>query len=222
MATIQLIGRTRFGDRKDELHYVPGATSLGPDIEHEALAGGMSWPPGNPLTLGMAPARVTRGFVVAVGDPAPIRLTATPRTLTVAQGHQLNHDLALARHEGSPRRSPSPQTDLPPNVAAVDRDDCQGGDDRDSPPVRRPAVPPGTYTFMLRGTWPLPVQQRIRTRRQSRTSTSSNPRTRSRWSSAPPGQPHGEQQGGRPEQGGALEVDVTAARQNGFAGEVAA
>ena len=46
---VTLVGRGRVGDRKEDLDYVAGATTLGPDIAHEALAGGMVWPPASPL-----------------------------------------------------------------------------------------------------------------------------------------------------------------------------
>ena len=64
--------------------YVPGATPLGPDLWRPALAGGMIWPPAGPQALVIAPARVARGFVLAVREHAPLALAATPARLTVA------------------------------------------------------------------------------------------------------------------------------------------
>ena len=44
IGTVRLIGRARFGDRKDEVGYVAGVNTLGPDVSHEAIGGGIVWP----------------------------------------------------------------------------------------------------------------------------------------------------------------------------------
>ena len=78
----ELIGSGRFGDRKESLEYVAGASSLGPDRHRQAGAGGMTGPP-NPSAGDVAPARLVHGFVIAVrGEPAPLSLKAhSPRRL---------------------------------------------------------------------------------------------------------------------------------------------
>ena len=45
VGTVTLVGHGRFGDRKEALEYVAGASPLGPDLTHTALAGAMTWPP---------------------------------------------------------------------------------------------------------------------------------------------------------------------------------
>ena len=45
VGTVTLVGLGHFGDRKEDLEYVAGASPLGPDLTHTALAGGMTWPP---------------------------------------------------------------------------------------------------------------------------------------------------------------------------------
>ena len=75
VGTALLVGRARRGDRKEDLAYVAGATPLGPDRTHPALAGGMIHPPAAAPVAGtvpVAPARVLRGFVLAVREAAPL------------------------------------------------------------------------------------------------------------------------------------------------------
>src|SRR5262249_58179239 len=48
LGTARLVGRSRYGDRKDELRYVPGATPLGPDLSHPAVGAGIVWASGPP------------------------------------------------------------------------------------------------------------------------------------------------------------------------------
>ena len=59
VGTVRLVGRARFGDRKDEVGYVAGATTLGPDVaahggrRRDGLAGRR--PPAGPGCAGPAP-----------------------------------------------------------------------------------------------------------------------------------------------------------------------
>ena len=54
LGSVSLVGLARFGDRKAELTYTSGATSLGPELTHQAFAGGMTGPP-NASVATMAP-----------------------------------------------------------------------------------------------------------------------------------------------------------------------
>ncbi|MGE3820492.1 MAG: PPC domain-containing protein, partial [Isosphaeraceae bacterium] len=83
LGTVQLVGRGRYGDRKESLAYVSGASRLGPDVEHLAMAGGVVWPGDKP---NVAPARLTRGFALKVLGPSPITLKASPDVVKVTPG----------------------------------------------------------------------------------------------------------------------------------------
>ena len=102
LGTARLIGRSRYGDRKDELKYVHGATPLGPDVAHPALGGGMVWsvPVAQAGAAALTPARLTRGFVVNVIGEAPLTLSATPRNRFATPGGRLAFDLAVKRRGG--------------------------------------------------------------------------------------------------------------------------
>ncbi|MCA1686864.1 MAG: pre-peptidase, partial [Planctomycetia bacterium] len=41
VGTVRLIGRARFGDRKEDVGYVPGVNTLGPDVSRQAVGGGI-------------------------------------------------------------------------------------------------------------------------------------------------------------------------------------
>src|SRR5262249_3454539 len=55
LGTARLVGRARFGDRKEELGRTAGPAILGPDVAHPALGGGVVWPPMNPVPGQNAP-----------------------------------------------------------------------------------------------------------------------------------------------------------------------
>ena len=104
-ALVRLVGRARFGDRKEALDYVSGVSALGPDVAHPALGATVIWPgadPRQPQQQQGAPAalRVTRGFVLKVVDPAPFLLTAAPAVMHMTPGSQLTLDLTVKRREG--------------------------------------------------------------------------------------------------------------------------
>jgi hypothetical protein len=127
LGTVRLVGRARFGDRKEGLAYVPGASRLGPDVSHAAIGGGMVWspppsPPGRDRTT-IAPARLTRGIPVKVLGPAPLALSVTSASRTVTQGGLLSLDLVVTRRAGldeavsvTPLLNPIPGRQNPPNL----------------------------------------------------------------------------------------------------------
>ncbi len=105
VGTVRLMGRSRFGDRKDDVSYVAGASELGPDLVHTAMVGGIVWPIAgnaqqqqqNPTA---PPARLTRGFVLKVIEPAPLTLTARAGSRTTTPGGLLSLDLTVTRRSG--------------------------------------------------------------------------------------------------------------------------
>jgi hypothetical protein len=220
VAPARLVGRGRFGDRKEELRYVSGATRLGPDLEREAVPGGLIRPPGNLLAPTMAVARVTRGFVVAVRESAPLALSAAPGVVTVAQGHQLNLDLTVTRRESFAEAVAVTAAELPANfvnaTATVAKAETRGV----LPLFVSKNAAPGDYTFLLRGTGPYPFSKDPNAKQKPNVNLSepSNPITVSVRPA--PVSLAVNNKGGALKQGGSLEIDVTATRKDGFAGEM--
>ncbi|SIO15790.1 pre-peptidase C-terminal domain-containing protein [Singulisphaera sp. GP187] len=217
VGTVQLVGRSRFGDRKEELSYFSGATKLGPDLAHPAIAGTMIWPPGNAATPTMAPARVSRGFVLAVVEAGPLTLTASPQTVIVAQGHQLNLALAVARRNAFAESVTVTAADLPANVvngtATIAKTETTGT----LPLFVAKTVAPGEYTFLVRGTGPFPFSKDPNAKTKSNI-TLNEPSNAIRLVVRPaPLTLTVNNQGGALKQGGTLEVDLTIARLGGFA-----
>jgi hypothetical protein len=217
VGTVRLVGRSRFGDRKEELHYVSGASRLGPDLARQAIAGSMVWPPGNPLLPAMAPARVTRGFVLAVVEARPLALTAAPPAFTVAQGHQLNLDLAVTRRNGFAEAVTVTAADLPANVVNGTATIAKTGSGGILPLFVAKTVAPGQYTFLLRGTGPYPFSKDPNTKTKPNITLSEPSNAVTLIVRPAPLTLTLNNKGGALKQGGTLEVDVTVARQNGFA-----
>lgn len=156
---VQLVGRSRFGDRKDELSYVPQASMLGPDLSRLAIAGAMTGPP-NPSAQSFAQARLIHGFVLAVlAEPAPLALAASPRRLIAAQGSRLALDLSITRRNGMTEPIAVTAADLPPNVpnaaTTIPKTDSTGSLTLYVPRV----VPTGLYSFTLRAAAPYPFSK---------------------------------------------------------------
>jgi hypothetical protein len=215
-----LVGMSRFSDRKETLGYVPGVASLGPALVREALAGGMTSPP-NPAAAAVAPARVVRGFPIAVrAEPAPLSLNARIETPVVAQGYQLLVNVDLTRRAGFVEAVAANATDLPPNMptsAITIPKEAKSG----VLPLFVPKnVPPGTYTFAIRGTgaYPFSKDPNAKTKPNINMTEPANPITLT-VRPAPIGLTV-DNKGGALKQGGLLEIGVTIVRQNGFAGPV--
>lgn len=217
----RLVGRSRFGDRKDELRYVSGATRLGPDLAREALAGGLVWPPGNALAPTIAPARVTRGFVVAVRETAPLSLSASPATVAVAQGHQLKLDVTVTRRDAFTEAVAVTAADLPPNftnaTTTVAKTETRGVL---SLFVAKNAAP-GEYTFLLQGTGPYPFSKDPKAKTKPNINLSEPSNTLTVTVRPAPVSLALNAKGGALKPGGTLEIDVALTRAAGFAGEAA-
>jgi hypothetical protein len=220
IGTVKLIGRAHFGDRKDELTYVPGATRLGPDLVRPALAGGMTWPPAA-KTATLTPARLFHGLVIAVrSDPAPLTLTARPANWTVAQGRQVNLEMEVTRRAGFVEAVDLAASDLPPNMppatGSIPKQTRTG-----LLPLFVPRnVPPGTYSFVVRGSGPYPFNKDPKAKEKP-TLTLTEPSNPITLIVRPaPLSLTVDAKGGVVKQGQRLDVEVSAARQNGFTGTV--
>jgi hypothetical protein len=217
VGTAVLVGRGRYGDRKEALHYVAGATPLGLDIAHEALGAGMIWPPANPQAPTVAPARVTRGFVVAVVEPAPLVLNATPASHVVAQGHLLDLALKVERRSGFTEAVAVAPSDVPANLGAATATIAKTAD-RGNLSLFVPAnLAPGEYTFFLQGTGPYPFSKdpKAKTKPNVNLAVPSNAITLT-VRPAPLGL-SATARGGSVKQGASVAVEVTVSRRNGFA-----
>jgi hypothetical protein len=151
---VRLIGRSLSGDRKEWLEYPKGTPGIAPEIVHEAISGAMVWPPqlpqGQPTP---APARVTRGFIVAVREGAPFSINAQPSHWDLAPGGTIELDLNVTRYPGFT------EADLPPNMptsgTSIAKDQTSG-----VLKLTVPAnVPPGIYTFLVQGSGPFPFSK---------------------------------------------------------------
>jgi hypothetical protein len=218
---VTLVGRSRFGDRKNELTYVPGATPLGQDITHLALAGGMTWPP-NASVASVAPARLFHGFVIAIrGEPAPLCVTATPDKWVVSQGRQVDLDLSVARRAGFVEAVTATGADLPPNTPAPSVSIPKGAKSVRMPLFVPRNVPPGTYSLVVRGSgsYPFSKDPKAKEKPNITLNEASNPITLTVRPA--PINLTIDSKGGKLRQGHRLEIEVSVARQNGFAGSVA-
>jgi hypothetical protein len=220
VGTVTLVGTSHFGDRKQALNYVAGASTLGPDSTCVALAGGMTWPPaGNAPTV--APARLFHGFVMAVlADPAPLSLAVRPEILVAAQGRHLDLDLDVIRRAGFTEAVALTLTDLPPNMPAAAATVAKGAKRALLPLFVPRNVPTGVYTIIVRGTgaYPFSKDPKAKDKPNINLTEPSNPITL--FVHPAPVSLSVNNNGGALKQGASLTVDVAITRQNGFAGPV--
>jgi hypothetical protein len=221
---VTLVGFSHFGDRKEGLGYVAGAAPLGPDLNRSAMAGGMIWPPSPNATTPMpvvAPARLVRGFIISVrGEPAPLALSATPEAAVVAQGHQLPVALRVTRRAGFAQAVSASASELPPNMPGATVSIAKNAGAAVLPLFVPKNVPPGIYTFVVQGTgaYAFSKDQNAKQKPTINLSEPSNPITVTVRPA--PVNLTASNKSGSLKQGTSLDVDVTVARQNGFAGPV--
>jgi hypothetical protein len=221
VGTITLVGLSRFADRKEDLGYVAGAVPLNPALIHTALAGGMTWPPPNPTTVPIGPARVVRGFVVAVrSEPAPLTLTARPESLVLAQGHQLDLNLAVTRRAGFADAVAVSSTDLPPNMSTATVTIAKDAQTAILPLFVPKNVPPGIYTFVVRGTGAYPFSKDPQAKQKPNVNLTEPSNPISVTVRPAPVDLAVNNNGGALKQGDSLQIVVTLTRQNGFSGPV--
>ncbi len=161
MGTARLVGRARWGDRKDDLSYTSAAT-LGPDVAHGALGASVVWPPmpnpqgGQPLT----PTRLTRGFVIGVVGDSPLTLTASPRNRTVTPGGRLAFDLTVQRRAGFAGAVAVTLLNPPSGLANPPAVNIGANETTGTFAVSVPRLlANGAYTLVLQGTGPFPFSK---------------------------------------------------------------
>lgn len=132
-----------------------------PTITHDVAAASLLWPPGNGPNGPMAPPlRFVRGLAVAVREPVGFGLDVKPARWTVGQGHMLPLELALTRRAGTVEAVQVVATDLPPNLPAPPPLTIAKDATAATLPMYLPGnVPPGTCTFLLRATGPVPFHK---------------------------------------------------------------
>ena len=119
----------------------------------------MTGPP-NASVATMAPARFFHGFVIAIrGEPAPLTLTAKPDHAIVAQGRLLNLEMSVTRRAGFAEAVAVAAAELPPNVPAVNVSIAKDAKSGVLPLFVPKNVPPGPYSFVVRGSGPYPFNK---------------------------------------------------------------
>lgn len=150
-----LVGRALAPDRKDVLAYVPG-TRLGPEIEHPAVGGVLVWP-SSAAPAGLV--RATRGFVVAVREAAPFALDVAPAVAVVGPGESFELAVTVRRRPGFTQAVQVTTSDLLPNLPAASATIAPDANAAILKLNIPPGAPPGTSTFVLRGTGPFPFSK---------------------------------------------------------------
>lgn len=136
-----------------------GATAAAPsrlgfDRLHAAVPVGTVWPlqKGNANSKAtVAPIRATRGFVVAVRDGVPFRLSARPRRPVVAQGQAIDLDLTADRSPGAAEPIVVAGADLPPGWAAPAATIPKGETSARLAWAVPKGMAPGLYSLVVRG-----------------------------------------------------------------------
>lgn len=213
IGVITLIGRSKFksDDKKSE---------EGPDLMRITLAGGMTGPVAARAPA-VAPARIHRGFVIAVqGDPAPLTLSAKTTTVIAAQGSRIPIELAATRRAGFVEAVavtvPNPPPNVPPATTSIPKDATSATLHMYIPKN----VAAGVHTIVPRGAGPYPFSKDPKAAKKPNITLTepSNPITltvRPAWIRLVV-----DNKGGNLKQGGQLEIEVTVNRQNGYAGPV--
>jgi hypothetical protein len=159
LTPIRLLGRGLSGDRKELLDQ-PKGSAVTLETTHEAQPGGMIWPPVAPQGIPIpGPARLTRGFVIAVREGAPFLLTAHPSHWDVALGASIELTVDVTRRKGFTEAVQINATNLPPNMGGGNATIAK---DQSSTTLKLtvPAnVPPGAYTSLLTGSGPFPFSK---------------------------------------------------------------
>jgi hypothetical protein len=156
---VRLIGRGLSSERKEILDYVKGTGGSPPEVVHEAIAGDLTWPPiqnGLPIS---APARVTRGLILAVRDGAPFAITASSSKRDFAPNTAIDVTVTLTRKTGFTETVQLAAIDLPRGVgtasATISKDQTSAVLKLNFPAN----VPPGVHTFVIQGSASIPVVQ---------------------------------------------------------------
>ena len=163
---VRLIGRSRFGDRKEDLGYISGASVLGPDLAHSALGATVIWPGPDPQPQqqqqGPPPVtRLTRGIVLKIVEALPLALDVKPLRQSITPGSLVSFDLTVSRREPFTEAVTVTPVSLfttipnPPPTATVAKGQSAG-----TFSFRLPlTLAPGIYNMILQGTGPFPFSK---------------------------------------------------------------
>ena len=125
---------------------------VGPEPERSAaVAGSITWAPAQ--NNAPAPARVTRGLVLAVRPGAPFTIAVGPSTVVAPRGRQVRADGERHPPRGVRRRGPDHRRRPAEPDERRQRQDREGQGLEATLTLTVPGnVEPGIYTFLLRGT----------------------------------------------------------------------
>lgn len=159
LSPIELVASSRFGDRRED-HDLFGRENLkGPDLVQPLIAAGFVWPNAAPGQSQPSFARVESGPLIAMLDADPLRLTVDRPRQVVAQGRSMTLPITVERRLGFTEAMTVTATDLPPNLATASVTIAK---EAASATLTLPVaknVPPGVYTFLLRGAGPYPFSK---------------------------------------------------------------
>jgi len=131
----------------------------GQTLVREARAGGITWPVQPQQNIATI-SRLDRSLVLAVRDKAPFALSATLDKATLVQGDKANLAVKLARLWPDFKQPLNAVVlDAVPNILINNNQPivmAPGKDAATFPVVINAAAPPGSYTFVLRATSPIP------------------------------------------------------------------
>jgi hypothetical protein len=151
---VRIVGRSRSGDRKEVLDYVPGRSRVRPEIDRAGLGANLVWDPqGQPPA---AASRISRGVVLAVREGSPFLLTARPSKWVVGPGESIELTADVVRRPGFTDAVQVSAVGLPPNVGAAAVSIVK---EKSSALLKLtiPAnTPAGNYSFVLNGSGPFP------------------------------------------------------------------
>jgi hypothetical protein len=220
LGVVSLVGHARFGDRKEELDYVAGVATLGTDLSRPALEGGMTRPP-HPAVPTMAPARLFRGFVLAVrAEPAPLALSVRPEQLIVAQGRKLELQVDISRRAGFEEAVNLTAAELPKGIGAaavnVPKESTTATLSLEVPK----GVSPGRYSFIVRGTGAYPFSKDPEAKEKPKITLTEPSNPVDLIVRPAPLSLAIDTKGGVLKPGQKLGVEISLGRQNGFAGPV--
>ncbi len=166
VSTVQLVGRGLLETGEALFPILDGEEKESEEEEEEenpiartrpVLAGGMIWPPSQANVP--APARLTRGFALAVRPSAPFALEAKPKRVAVEVGKEVEFEVLVQRFEGFSEAVQVNTAELPQRINAAN---TKIEKDQETATLKLSVpnnVAPGTYTILLRGTGPFPFRK---------------------------------------------------------------
>jgi len=159
--------------------------------------------------------------MAVLADPAPLAISARSDFPVVTQGHQLNVNVGVTRRAGFAEAVAVTSTDLPPNMAAGTISVAKDATTAVLPLFVPRNVPPGTYTFAIRGTGAYPFSKDPKAKPKPNINLTEPANPIALTVRPAPLSLTVDNKGGAVKQAASLEIGVTIGRQHGFAGRVA-